>query len=103
MPGRTWFLPLAVVAACLPCLVVLVGPLLVAGGLLGGLLGLLGIPWVLAVVIAVAIALTLAALRIRHRRSTACELPERPEPESHATLRSGASDPVRHPPWRRSS
>ena len=43
-----WLLPLGVAITCVPCLLVPAALSLVAAGAFGGVLGFLGIPWVLA-------------------------------------------------------
>ena len=47
-------MPAAVVVTCLPCLLVPIVSALVAAGAFGGPLGLVGVPWVLALLSAVA-------------------------------------------------
>ena len=76
MPGKAWLLPIGVVITCIPCLLIPVTAALIAGGAFGGALGLLGVPWVLAAVLAVPIVAALLAFRLHRRVPTAaCELP----------------------------
>lgn len=77
MPSKSWFVPAAVLVTCLPCLLIPVTAALIAGGAFGGILGFLGVPWLLALIGAVLISLAAAVLRIR-RRPPACEIEEDP-------------------------
>ncbi len=69
-----WFLPLALVAACLPCVLIPIVASLIAAGAFGGLLGFLGVPWALALWVAVPLGFTLIIVR-RHRKAIACSIP----------------------------
>lgn len=66
-----WFLPVAIAAACIPCLLIPVVAALLAGGVLGGALGFLGVPWVVALLSALVAGGALVYLRLR-RRPPAC-------------------------------
>ena len=72
-----WFLPVAVVVTCIPCLLIPLAATLIAAGAFGGLLGFLGVPWVLAVIVATPVGAALLYLRIR-RRGVACQTLEPP-------------------------
>ncbi len=67
-----WLLPIAVAVTCIPCLLIPATPALIAGGAFGGLLGFLGVPWVLAVIIAVPMATIVLILRLKRRQAAAC-------------------------------
>ena len=69
---RFWLVPIGVVITCVPCILVPVAVTLIAAGAFGGILGVLGVPWVLAVIIAVPVTTTLLILRLRRRRAAAC-------------------------------
>lgn len=59
MTRSGWFLPIALLVTCIPCLLapLVAAPIApIAAGASGGALGLLGLPWVLAMVIAAALA-----------------------------------------------
>lgn len=71
MKRSSLFLPLAVLVTCIPCLLIPLAAALIAAGAFSGALGLLGIPWVLAIVAAVPLAGALITLRLR-RRGAAC-------------------------------
>lgn len=75
MNSSRWFLPIAVLVTCVPCLLIPIAAALIAAGAFGGALGLLGVPWVLAVVIAAPLAVALVAVRARRRGAPHCELP----------------------------
>jgi hypothetical protein len=47
--NRSSFVPLAVAATCIPCLLIPLAAALIAAGAFSGVFGLLGIPWVLAI------------------------------------------------------
>ena len=67
---------------CVPCLLVPVALSLIAAGAFGGVLGFLGIPWVLALIIAVLLA-TLLVVRLKRRHPAAgCEVPAAARPSS---------------------
>ncbi len=66
-PRSAWFLPLAVVVACIPCLLIPIVAALIAAETFGGVLGFLGVPWVVALVLAVPLAGTLLHFRFRTR------------------------------------
>ncbi len=70
-----WFVPVAVLITCIPCLLVPVAAALIASGALGGVLSLLGVPWLLALLSAVAAGAALFVIRLRRRRSATCALP----------------------------
>ena len=72
-----WFVPVAVAVTCIPCLLIPLAATLIAAGAFGGLLGFLGVPWVLAVIAAVPLGATLLYLRVR-RRGVACPTPDPP-------------------------
>ena len=72
-----WFVPVAVVVTCIPCLLIPLATVLIAAGAFGGLLGFLGVPWVLAGIASVPLGATLLYLRIR-RRGVACPAQEPP-------------------------
>lgn len=78
MPSKSWFVPAAVLVTCLPCLLIPVTAALIAGGAFGGILGFLGVPWVLALIVAVLISLAAAVLRIWRRPPAFCEIEEDP-------------------------
>ena len=69
-----WFVPVAVAVTCIPCLLIPLAATLIAAGAFGGLLGFLGVPWVLAGIASVSLGLY---LRIR-RRGVACPTPDPP-------------------------
>ena len=75
--NAAWFVPVAVAVTCIPCLLIPLAATLIAAGAFGGLLGFLGVPWVLAVIAAVPLGATLLYLRIR-RRGVACPAQEPP-------------------------
>jgi hypothetical protein len=64
-----------VLAACIPCLLVPVAAAVVASSAVGGVLGLLGTSWVLAIVLAVPVSAAILVLRRRH--AARCSLPGR--------------------------
>lgn len=66
-PRSAWFLPLAVVVACIPCLLIPIFAALIAAGALGGALGFLGVPWVLALAFSIPLGGALLYLRLRSR------------------------------------
>ena len=66
-----WFLPVAVVATCIPCLLIPVAAALIAAGAFGGALGFLGVPWVVALILAVPLAAAVVYLRF-HKRAASC-------------------------------
>ena len=72
-----WFVPVAVVVTCIPCLLIPLAATLIAAGAFGRLLGFLGVPWVLAGIASVSLGATLLYLRIR-RRGVACPTQEPP-------------------------
>ena len=72
-----WFVPVAVVVTCIPCLLIPLAATLIAAGAFGGLLGFLGVPWVSAVIVATPVGAALLYLRIR-RRGVACPTPDPP-------------------------
>ena len=72
-----WFVPVAVVVACIPCLLIPLAGVLIAAGAFGGVPGLLGVPWVSAVIVATPVGAALLYLRIR-RQGVACQTPEPP-------------------------
>jgi len=74
MSRSPFVLPLAVLVTCIPCLLIPLAAALIAAGAFSGALGLLGIPWVLAMVAGVPVAGALVALRLRRRGSQSCEL-----------------------------
>ena len=88
--NASWFVPLAVVAACVPCLLLPVTASLIAAGALGGVLGVLGVPWVLAPILAIAIGAALLVVRLRHRAPHGCEIAD-----TTAGLASAAGAPAR--------
>ena len=67
-----WFLPVAVAATCAPCLLIPAASTLIAAGAFGGVLGFLGVPWVLALIVAVPAGAALLFLRLKRRRAAAC-------------------------------
>lgn len=69
--NSAWFLPLAVAATCIPCLLIPIGAALIAGGAFGGVLAFMGVPWVLALVLAIPLGATLIYLRLRRKRPLA--------------------------------
>ncbi|MCL4239789.1 MAG: hypothetical protein KJ048_00405 [Dehalococcoidia bacterium] len=73
--NRSWFVPLAVVVTCIPCLLIPLAAALIAAGAFSGVLGLLGMPWVLAIVAAVPVAAALIVLRLRRHATSCCDLP----------------------------
>lgn len=77
MPSKSWSVPAAVLVTCVPCLLIPVTAGLIAGGAFSGALGLLGVPWILALALAVPMSLAVALLRML-RRSSACEMEEDP-------------------------
>ena len=77
MSSVRWLLPVAVLVACVPCLLIPLAAALIAAGAFSGLLGMLGVPWVLAAVVGVALALALVVLRVRRRGAAYCEVPAR--------------------------
>jgi len=68
-----WFVPVAVVVTCIPCLLVPIVSALVAAGAFGGPLGLEGVPWVLALLSAVAAGAGMLFFRLRRHRSDRCK------------------------------
>ncbi len=80
--NRSWFVPLAVVVTCIPCLLIPLAAALIAAGAFGGILGLLGVPWVLALIVAVPISLGLLVLRRRRGASACCDVPQEAREES---------------------
>jgi hypothetical protein len=62
--------------ACVPCLLIPLTAALIAAGAFSGVLGLLGIPWVLALVAAIPVATALIVLRLR-KSSPSCQLPSK--------------------------
>ena len=62
-----WFVPVAVVVACIPCLLIPLAGVLIAAGAFGGVLGFLGVPWVSAVIVATPVGAALLYLRVRRR------------------------------------
>ncbi|MGE0600608.1 MAG: hypothetical protein AB7J35_05435 [Dehalococcoidia bacterium] len=75
------FLPLAVFVTCIPCLLIPLAAALMAAGAFSGVLGLLGIPWVLAIVAAVPMAVALIALHSRrHGAECVADRGERAQP-----------------------
>lgn len=68
-----WFLPLVVLVTCAPCLLVPIVAALFAAGAFGGALEFLGVPWVIALILAVLVGATLLSL---HMRRAVCS-PER--------------------------
>lgn len=65
-------LALAVLVTCIPCLLIPLAAALIAAGAFSGALGLLGIPWALALIVAVPASLALVVLRIRRRAQACC-------------------------------
>ena len=72
MKRHTWFLPIVVVAACLPCLGLPVGAGLLASGAFGGSLAFLGAPWALPLASGALLAVALAFVRLR-RNASSCD------------------------------
>ena len=68
-----WFVPVAVLVTCIPCLLVPVAAALIASGAVGGVLSFLGVPWVPALLSAVAAGAALLVIRLRRRRSASCD------------------------------
>ena len=85
-----WLLPLGVAITCVPCLLIPVGLALIAGGAFGGVLGFLGIPWVLALIIAVPTSGVLIALWLRRRTRANCEVPFATRASPDAARRRGS-------------
>jgi hypothetical protein len=78
---RFWLVPIGVIITCVPCILIPVAAALIAAGTFGSLLGILGVPWVLAVIIAAPVATTLLLFRLRRRRAApCCEVPAAPTP-----------------------
>lgn len=75
--NAAWFVPVAVVVACIPCLLIPLAAVLIAAGAFGGVLGFLGVPWVSAVIVATPVGAALLYLRVR-RRGVACPTQEPP-------------------------
>jgi uncharacterized membrane protein len=72
--SSAWFVPLAIAVTCIPCLLIPLTAALIAGGALGGLLGFLGVPWVLALVVAVPLVAAFVYLQVR-RKAIVCAVP----------------------------
>lgn len=73
--NRSRFVPLAVAVTCIPCLLIPLAAALIAAGAFSGVFGLLGIPWVLAIVAAVPVAAALRVLRLMGRGAS-CSTPD---------------------------
>lgn len=83
MKRSSLFWPLAVLVTCIPCLLIPLAAALIAAGAFSGALGLLGIPWVLAIVAAVPAAAALIVLRLRrHGAACAADCGEPAQPHS---------------------
>lgn len=91
MSSRAWLLPLGVIVACIPCFLIPVTASLIAGGAFGGALGLLGVPWVLALVIAAPLVLAVAVMSVRRRVSA-------PSPPCSGTASSRRCNPPARSP-----
>ncbi len=70
-----WSLPVAVLVTCIPCLLLPVAAALIASGAVGGVLSFLGVPWLLALLVAVPPGAALLVFRLRRRLSAACGAP----------------------------
>lgn len=73
--SRSWFVPLAVAVTCIPCLLILLAGAGIAAGAFSGALGLLGVPWALAIAAAVPVAAAISVLRLRRQAVSCCDLP----------------------------
>jgi hypothetical protein len=75
------FLALSVLVTCIPCLLIPFAAALIAAGAFSGVLGLLGLPWVLAFLAGVPMAGTLVVLHLR-RRGASCAVSGGPQAQS---------------------
>lgn len=63
------------VVACIPCLAIPIAAVLLSTGALGAILGPLGVPWVIAVVVAVLVGGLAVVWQVRRRIRASCEVP----------------------------
>ncbi len=84
MSRSPFFVTLAVLVACSPCLPIPLAAALIAAGAFSGALGLLGLPWVLAAAAAVPIVAALIVVRLR-ARGAGCETPGSTQERRHRT------------------
>ncbi len=93
-PG--WFVPLAIAVTCIPCLLLPLAAVLIASGAAGTMLAFLGVPWILALIIAVPIGLALLFLRRRRRAAACCDVPHEAGEESARLSPASTKHPVEH-------